>query len=161
MLFNLTNRKVTPLLNSRFDEHHPEFSPDGHWMAYVSNESGRNEIYVRPFPGPGGKWQISNEGGTEPLWARNGKQLFYRGPPRHVWVVDVRGGSDFAVSKPRPLFQMQGSYTAGTYARSWDISLDDRRFLMVKIEDRKWQPITELILVQNWLEELKRLVPVK
>ncbi len=159
MLLNLIERKVTPLLNSRFEEHHPEFSPDGHWIAYESNESGRLEIYVQPFPGPGGKRQISNEGGYEPLWSRNGKQLFYKGPSRRVWVVDVLGGSDFAVSKPQPLFQMQGSYGAGTYTRSWDTSLNDQRFLMVKMEERKSQPITELILVQNWIEEIERLVP--
>ena len=77
-LLQIPDRKVTPFLNSRFNEVYPEFSPDGRWIACGSNESGRQEVYVRPFPGPGGKSQISNEGGAEPLWSRNGKQLFYR-----------------------------------------------------------------------------------
>jgi len=93
------------------------------------------------------------------LWARNGKQLFYR-QSGQVLVADVLGGSDFAVSKPRALFEIQGSYLSGTLARSWDISLDGRRFMMVKNEDRKSDPITEFIFVENWFEELKRLCPI-
>ena len=157
MLLNMSNRQVTPLLNARFNEAYPEFSPDGRWLAYASNESGRSEVYVQSFPGPGGKWEISDEGGTEPLWARNGKQLFYRRTGQ-VWAVDVQTAPDFALSKPRPLFEARG-YGSGTFTNGWDVSLDGQRFLMVKMEDRKPQPITEMILVQNWFEELKRLVP--
>ena len=108
LLLHMRDRKVTPFLNSRFDEMYPEFSPDGRWMAYVSDESGREEVYVQPFPGPGGKWQISNEGGQEPLWSRNGKQLFYRRRENQVWVVDVQTGSGFSASKPRLLFEQPG-----------------------------------------------------
>jgi hypothetical protein len=100
---------------------------------------------------------ISDEGGTEPLWARNGKQLFYR-RPRQVWAVDVQSGSGFAVSKPRLLFEKIG-YGTNAPVRSWDISLDGQRFLMVKLEERKPQPITEMIFIQNWFEELKSLFP--
>ena len=158
-LLNVRDRRVTPFLNSRFEENYPEFSPDGRWIAYVSGESGRKEVYVRPFPNPGGKWQISNEGGKEPLWSRNGKQLFYR-RENQVWVVDAQTGSAFSVRKPRLLFEQPG-YVSGDPIRGWDISLDSQRFLMVKLDDRKPTPVTEMILVQNWLEELKRLVPVK
>jgi WD40-like Beta Propeller Repeat len=158
-LLNVRDRRVTPFLNSRFEESYPEFSPDGRWIAYVSGESGRVEVYVRPFPNPGGKWQISNEGGQEPLWSRNGKQLFYR-RENQVWVVDVQTGSAFSVRKPRLLFEQPG-YLSSDPIRGWDISLDGQRFLMVKGDERKPQPVTEMILVQNWLEELQRLVPVK
>ena len=73
LLLDLRSRRVTPFLNSPAMRSYPEFSPDGRWMAYVSDESGRDEVYVRPFPGPGGKWLISQGGGTEPLWATERK----------------------------------------------------------------------------------------
>ena len=157
LLLQMRDRKVTPFLTSQFNELYPEFSPDGRWMAYVSDGSGRPEVYVQPDPGPGGKWQISNNGGTEPVWSRNGKQLFYR-RPNEVWVVDVQAGSIFSASRPRFLFEQPG-YEASGPIRGWDISPDGRRFLMVKLEERKPQPVTEMILVQNWFEELKRLLP--
>jgi hypothetical protein len=159
MLLHMHDRKITPFLNSRFNEVYPDFSPDGRWMAYVADESGTFEVYVRPFPGPGGKTQISNHGGSEPLWSRDGRQLFYR-RPNQVWVVDLQSGSGFSAGKPRLLFEQAG-YRETSPLRCWDISRDGQRFLMVKLEDRKSQPVTELILVQNWLEELKRLVSVK
>jgi hypothetical protein len=161
MFFQMRDRRVTPFLNSRFDEKYPEFSPDGRWLAYGSNESGRQEVYVQPLPGPGGKWQISNDGGEEPLWARNGKQLFYRRQNKEeVWVVDVRTDGGFSASKPRFLFKQPG-YSGMAPFRTWDISLDGRRFVTVKNEAAKPQPVTEMILVQNWFEELKRLCPTK
>jgi len=160
-LLDLKSRRVTPFLNSKANEYYPDFSPDGHWMAYMSDESGRPEVYIRPFPGPGGKWQVSTEGGWQPLWARNGKQLFYWSTEeRQVWVVDVRIDGSFSASKPRLLFRGTG-FILGMPNRTWDISLDGQRFLIVKEGERKPQPVTEMILVQNWLEELKRLVPVK
>ena len=159
LLLQMRERRVKPFLISRFNEEYPEFSPDGRWIAYVSDESGRPEVYVQPFPGRGGRWQISSEGGYEPLWSRNGKQLFYR-RENQVWVVDVQTGSAFSVRKPRLLFEQPG-YLSSDPIRGWDISLDGQRFLMVTGDERKPQPVTEMILVQNWLEELKRLVPVK
>ena len=164
-LLNVRDRSVTPYLNSRFSEGYPEFSPDGRWMAYASNESGRYEVYVQPFPGGGGKRQISSEGGSEPLWARNGKQMFYRwGAPgsqtNQVWSVDVQTESGFSAGKPRLLFEQPG-YDDGIPIRGWDISADGDRFLMVKLEERKPQPLTEIVLVQNWFEELRRLAPSK
>jgi serine/threonine protein kinase len=158
-LLDMQNRRVTPFLNSRSIERYPVFSPDGRWLAYSSDESGREEVYVRPFPNPDGKWKLSLEGGTEPLWARNGKQLFYR---RHdqAWEVDVRTDTGFIPGTPHLLFEQAG-YRMSDPIRSWDISPDGQRFLMVKLEERKPQPVTEMILVQNWLEELKRLCPTK
>jgi serine/threonine-protein kinase len=147
-------------LNSKADEHldYPEFSPDGHWIAYTSNESGRTEVYVRPFPGPGGKWQISAEGGTSPIWSRDEKHLYYVGlMDDEYWITDVQTGGTFSASKPRLLFK-SGNFLIGG-PRTVETSLDGKRFLMTKLGDRKAQPVTELILVQNWLEEVKRLAP--
>jgi eukaryotic-like serine/threonine-protein kinase len=157
LLLDLRSRRVTPFLNSRFFEAYPAFSPDGRWLAYYSTESGQGEVYVRSFPNPGGKWKLSLEGGKDPLWARNGKQLFYRWQDQ-VWAVDVRTDTGFTPGKPRLLFDKPGYGTSGEL-RNWDISPDGQRFLMVKLDDRKPEPVTEMILVQNWFEELKRLVP--
>jgi serine/threonine-protein kinase len=123
-LLDLRSRHITPFLNSGADEGWPEFSPDGRWLAYSSDESGRPEVYVRPFPGPGGKWLISHEGGMDPLWARNGKQLFYRSVDgQQVWAVDVRAEGEFSpgnrasYSKGRDSGQV-ASPAAGTCRRT-------------------------------------------
>jgi Tol biopolymer transport system component len=156
VMLDVPSGRLTPFQKSQFNEKYPEFSPDGRWIAYTSDESKRDEIYVRSFPGPGKKYQVSSEGGIQPLWARNGKQLFYRRQDQ-VWVVDVRTDGLFAISKPRLLFEKSG-YGIGDPIRSYDLSLDSQRFLMVKLEDRKPAPVTEMVFVQNWFEELKRLV---
>jgi serine/threonine-protein kinase len=156
-LLDFRSGRVMPLLNSRFNETYPELSPDGRWLAYAADESDSDEVYVRPFPGPGMKFQISSDGGNQPLWARNGKQLYYRWLDQ-VWVVDVQTQSGFATSKPRLVFEQTG-YAAGSPIRNYDLSLDGQKFLMVKSEQRQATPVTEMILVQNWFEELKRLVP--
>jgi serine/threonine-protein kinase len=161
LLLDLPSRRITSFLNSSADEYYPEFSSDGRWLAYMSDESGRQEVYVRPFPGPGGKWLISQEEGLQPLWARNGKQLFYRSPDwGQVWVVDVHTDVEFSASKPRLLFKLPG-LGGGVPIRTWDLSLDGQRFLMVKMGEAKPTPVTELVLVQNWFEELKHLAPTK
>jgi Tol biopolymer transport system component len=155
-MLDLGSGRVTPFLNSRFSEPYPEFSPDGLWIAYTSNESKRSEVYVQSFPGPGMKHPISTDGGTEPLWARNGKQLFYRWQDQ-MWVVDVLTDGGFGAGKPRLLFERPG-YSIGSPIRSYDLSLDGQRFLMVKLEQRMPTPVTEMTLVQNWFKDLKRLV---
>jgi eukaryotic-like serine/threonine-protein kinase len=156
-ILRMSDRQVTPLLNSRFDESCAEFSPDGHWLAYASDESGQAEVYVRPFPGSGGRRQISSEGGSEPLWARNGRELFYRRGPQ-VWAVDVELGPGLSTGKPHLLFEQMG-YASWGAIRDWDVSPDGTRFLMVKLDARKPQPVTEMVFVLNWFEELKRLCP--
>ncbi len=159
VMLDVGSGRVTPFLNSPFDEQYPEFSPDGRWIVYTSNESNREEVYVRPFPGPGPKYLVSSEGGREPLWARNGKQLFYRKfPSGQMWVVDVRTDGVFSPGKPRLLFEKPG-YQHSFPLPAYDLSLDSQRFLMAKQEQRKPTPVTEMILVLNWFEELKRLVP--
>ncbi len=159
-LLDVHTGRVTPFVNSQFSERYPEFSPDGRWIAYSSDESKRDEIYVRPFPGSNMKYQVSSEGGRQPLWARNGKQLFYLWP-NQVWVVDVYTDGAFTTSKPRLLFEKTGFGSDASPIRGYDLSLDGQRFLMVKDGQRKPTPVTELILVQNWFEELKRLCPAK
>jgi serine/threonine protein kinase len=158
-MLDVRSGRVTPFLNSQYEEWYPEFSPDGRWMAYTSDESSRQEVYVRPFPGPGLKQQVSSEGGSEPLWARKSKQLFYRREDQ-VWAVDIRTDGGLTTGKPHLLFEKPG-YGRTYPIRSWDLSLDGQRFLMVKFENRKPTPVTEIILVQNWFEELNRLCPVK
>jgi len=98
-VLRMGDRKVQPFLRTGFNESVPQFSPDGRWLAYISDESGRFEIYVQPYPGPGGKWQISTEGGTEPVWNRNGRELFYRSGGR-MMAVDIATQPGFAAGKP-------------------------------------------------------------
>ena len=156
-LLDLKSRRVTPLLNSKADEAYPEISPDGHWLAYVSNESGREEVYVRPFPEPGGRTQVSATGGEAPAWSRDGKQLFFLSNDG-FWITDVRANPTFSSSRPRLLFK-QLDYLYGFPSRTWDVSLDGQHFLIVKPADRKSKPVTELILVQDWFDDLKHLIP--
>jgi serine/threonine-protein kinase len=129
------------------------FSPDGRWMAYQSNESGQPEIYVTPYPGPGARIGISSEVGAKPIWARDGRELFYRNG-RRLMAVDVRTVPEFTAGKPRLLF-------AGNYAPSYDVSPDGKRFLMIKLPERQPTPTDQLTVVVNWFEELRRRVPAE
>jgi serine/threonine-protein kinase len=159
VLLDLPSGRVTPFLHSSSNKRYPDFSPDGRWIAYSSDESGRDEVYVRPFSGAGQLVRVSREGGVQPLWARDSRQLFYRWQDQ-MWVVDVRTDGHFAVSPPRMLFQQAG-YSLGEPIRGYDLSHESPpRFLMVKIDDRKPTPVTELTLVQNWFNELRAKMPV-
>jgi Tol biopolymer transport system component/predicted Ser/Thr protein kinase len=150
-------REARPFLQTRFDELAPVFSPNGRWLAYVSDESGRNEIYVRPFPGPGEKFPISNEGGIEPLWARNGRELFYRAADK-MMVVGVQTEPSFRAGAPRVLFQGRFAGAIGRQA-GYDISPDGQRFLMLKPSESAEAAPTQINVVLNWFEELKQKVP--
>jgi Tol biopolymer transport system component/predicted Ser/Thr protein kinase len=155
-LLRLGDRKPQAFLRTSSFESVPQFSPDGRWLAYVSDESGRFEIYVQPYPGPGGKWQISTEGGTEPVWNPNGRELFYRNGTA-MMSVDILTHLNFSVGKPRILFQ--GPYLSITSTiASYDVSPDGQRFLMLKAAEQQ-QSITQINIVQNWFEELKQKVP--
>jgi len=145
-------------LRTPFNEGAPRFSPDGKWLAYVSNESGRYEIYLRPFPGPGGKWQISTEGGTEPVWNRNGRELFYRNGDKMI-AVDIVAQPNFVAGKPRLLFEGKHELSPGTFAY-YDVSPDGQHFLMLKASEAGEAAPTQINIVLNWFEELKRLAPV-
>ena len=133
-----------------------QFSPDGHWMAYASNESGQFEVYVHPYPGPDRKRQVSGQGGTHPKWNPNGKELFYRNGNK-MMVVDVsRRDGDLMLGQPRVLFEQRYAFGAATIA-GYDVSSDGQRFVMVKDDSSSGR----LNIVINWFEELKRLVPTK
>jgi len=131
------------------------FSPDGRFIAYVSLESGRPEVYVQAFPGPGGKWQISTDGGIRPVWARDGRELFYlRGDALMSVAITTRPA--FTASVPRSLFQRR---TAGGFVEpSYDVTPDGQRFVMAQGSEQEHPP-TQLTLVLGWLGELERRVP--
>jgi eukaryotic-like serine/threonine-protein kinase len=150
-------RKTQPFLRTPFNESVPRFSPDGRWLAYISDESGRFEIYVQPYPGPGGKWQISTEGGTEPAWNPNGRELFYRSGDK-MMAVDIATQPGFAAGKPRMLFE--GPYEPAPITNpNYDVSPDGQRFLMLKPVEQEQAAPTQINVVLNWSEELKRRVP--
>jgi len=153
------DRKVQVLLQTPFGEGAAMFSPDGRWLAYSSNESGRSEIYLQSYPGPGGKWQISTEGGTEPLWNRNGRELFYRTGNR-MMTVDITTQPSFSAGKPRLLFEGQHEPSLISNA-NYDVSLDGQHFLMLKASETEEAAPTQINVVLNWFEELKRRVPTK
>ena len=152
-------RKAEPFVRTPFNEGAPRFSPDGLWLAYVSDESGRNEIYVQPYPGPGGKWQISTEGGTEPAWNPNGRELFYRSGDK-MMAVEIATRTGFAADKPRMLFEGRYQLSPLT-ASNYDVSSDGQRFLMLKPSEPTGAAVTQINVVLNWFEELKRRVPAK
>jgi serine/threonine-protein kinase len=152
-------REPEILLGTPFDEHTGMLSPDDRWLAYVSNESGREEIYVRPFPGPGGRMQVSTEGGTEPMWSPDGRELFYRNGEK-MMAVAISSEPELAPGKPTLLFE--GRYETGlvwgTPSSNYDVA-PDGRFVMIRTAERPG--LAQLNIVLNWFEELKRLVPTK
>jgi serine/threonine-protein kinase len=156
-VLRLSDRKAQPFLRTPFTESAPRFSPDGRWLAYVSDESGRYEVYVQPYPGPGGKWLISVEGGTEPEWNRNGRELFYRSGDK-MMAVEITTQPGFSAGKPRVLFEGKYLPTPITFA-NYDVSPDGQRFLMLKASDQAAAAPTQINVVLNWFEELKRRVP--
>jgi Tol biopolymer transport system component len=150
-------RKAQPFLRTPFTESAPRFSPDGRWLAYVSDESGPLEIYVQPYPGPGGKWQVSTEGGNEPVWNPSGRELFYRSGDK-MMALDIATQPSFAAGKPRVLFEGQYARTLFTIP-SYDVSPDGQRFLMLKPTEQEQSAPTQINVVLNWFEELKQKVP--
>jgi serine/threonine-protein kinase len=150
------DRKPRPFLRTPFEEGWARLSPDGRWLAYVSNESGRSEVYALPYPGPGGKRQLSNDGGAEPVWARNGRELFYRSGDKMI-AVEVSTSPSFTAGKPRVLFEKP--YIRVSSTPNYDVA-DDGRFLMLEAVDQQAAP-AQLNVELNWFEELKRRVPTK
>ena len=147
------------LLDTEFRELAPAISPDGGWIAYSSDETGQDEVYVQRYPELGGKLPVSTDGGQQPLWSPDGEELFYRGL-RGMMVVPVETGPTFRAGDPEVLFEQQ--YFFNGRRRTYDLA-PDGRFLMVKASgagDDARAPAAQIILVQNWFEELQRLVPV-
>lgn len=153
-VLRLSDRQIRPVIEDPKDQTAPRFSPDGRWLIYTSDESGKREIYVRAYPGPGAKLKISNDGGVEPLWSRNGREVFYRNGDQ-VFGVDISTRAALSASKPRLLFE--GQYLrAQDSLPNWDVSPDGQRFLMLKAIELN---VTQVNVVLNWFEELKQKVP--
>jgi hypothetical protein len=144
--------KPYPFAQSEFDEEQGHFSPDGHWIAYTSNESGRYEVYVQTFPQSGGKWLVSSGGGAQPHWRADGKELFYIAPDRTLMAVDVNAGTTFETSAPKRLFAtLVNNYTA---PNRYVVTADGQRFLINSpVGETNQTPIT---VVLNWTSGLKR-----
>ena len=157
-------RRVSALVQSEFTERNGIISPDGQWLAYESNEnSGRFEIFVRPFPDVNrNRHQVSTAGGTRPLWARSGRELIYVSPSGALMAAGVARGPTWAATTPVLVVKEGYMVSPGNPGRTYDISPDGQRFLMIKgrFFDGTAAP-AGLIVVQHWVEELKRLVPTK
>lgn len=146
-----SDQKPFPFLQTEFNEFNGQFSPDGRWIAYTSDESGENQIYVAPFPGPGGKQQISTSGGRQPRWQGDGKGIFYLAPDNRLMAAEVNSqGTSLVVGAVRPLFEFHG-YESGYM---YDVTADGQRFLLnTAVEQKASAPIT---LVLNWTADLKK-----
>lgn len=152
--------KPDPFLKSSFIDLNPAFSPDGRWLAYQSNESGRPEVYVRAFPpptsGPGGKWQISNNGGTQPRWSSNGRDLLYQSGRQIIAAGYTAKGNVFQAEKPRVWIGEFGGPT-------WDLAPDGKRILVTTPVDAEQAPKAEHVVVflQNFFDHLRQRVPLE
>jgi len=142
-----------PFIQRNYSHKHGVWSPDGRWVAYASDESGPWEVYVEPYPGPGSKTMISNQGGSQPAWSRNGKELFYR-TGSWMMAATVETEPDFRVIGREKLFEDKYLYV--TVMRNYDVA-PDGRFLMIK--EPQEGTLTAIHVVTNWFEELERLVP--
>ncbi len=147
------DRKPILVLQTPFSESRPALSPDGRWLAYQSNESGRFEVYVQAFPVAEGKWQVSTAGGVEPLWRRDGKELYYSSPDLKLMAVGIESGATIRAGIPQPLFQAR--IHSKTNVRSHYLpTADGQRFLMLAPLGRESMPPTTIVL--NWSAELAR-----
>ena len=151
--------EASPVAVTPFDEQEPSFSPDGRFIAFASNETGRDEIYVQRYGISGGKRLISNKGGREPVWSRDGSEIFYR---QHgaLMVVAVESGEELTSEQPQMLFEdrfLSPFMNTSAGETTYDVSPDGRHFVMIqRSADAKRNQIH---VVLNWFEELSRLVP--
>lgn len=149
-----------PLINTRSNEFQPVISPSGRWLAYSSDESGRAEIYIRPYPGPGGATPVTTDGGREPVWDPSEKQLYYRDDPGDkLFKVSILTEPTVQVASPELLFEGRFMASSSLWGRNYDISPKGDFFVL--IEEGEIQPATQINVVLNWSEELRRLVPVR
>ena len=156
--FGLRLGKAELFLGTPFRETNPRFSPDGRWLAYISNESGKSEVYVRPFPGPGGKWQISTGPGSAPRWSRDGRELLYLGQRGDVMAVSYTAQNGaFAAGKPRVWSEARLSLLSATY----DIAPDGKRLAAIALGQSEVGrlPRPQLTFLLNFIDELRRKAP--
>jgi serine/threonine-protein kinase len=153
--------KAELFLGTPYGEFYPAFSPDGLWLAYQSNESGSREVYVRPFPGPGGRWQISTGGGSLPVWSRDGHELLFETADQRVMAVTYTAkGDTFAAGKPRVWTGTR--LRDGGNASNYDLSTDGKRLAAMVAEDANGEkPPTHLTFLLNFFDELRRRAPGK
>ena len=148
-------RVAKPLLQAKWTVRNAQFSPDGRWMAYASNETGRMEIYVSPFPSGSGKWQVSTGGGEEPRWRQDGKELFYLSPEGKMMAAEVKTGASFEAGSPVALFQTHRRQPISALDFfSYDVSGDGQRFLIAtKVDEANAAPLSVLL---NWASEMEK-----
>jgi Tol biopolymer transport system component len=146
-------RETETVLATQYEERNAIFSPNGRWMAFTSDRSGQAEVYVKPYPGQGGIVPISTDGGLEPVWARSGKELFYRTGDQ-MMVVSVQTDTTFKAEKPTLLFEGSYRYNWTGVTSNYDVTADGQQFVMVKEEGT-----SQINVVLNWFEDLQRLVP--
>jgi serine/threonine-protein kinase len=160
MMLELDTRRIQQLVKTSANERNGVVSRDGRWLAYESDSSGQFEIYIKPFPDVDGwLWKVSTAGGTRPLWAPNGRELFYLALDGAIMAARVHPrGTAWSAESPVKLFG--GPYATGapSEGRNYDVSVDGTRFLMVK-EPANQAAAPQIVVVQNWFEELKRLAP--
>ena len=161
-VLSIRDRKTRAVVQTAAHESSPEFSPDGRWLAYVSNQSGRQEVYVQPYPGPGERHLISTNGGEQPAWNRSGRELFYvqfgASGSRKLMSVRIGTAPAFLAGTPATLFESVDLQSA--WGRSYDVAPDGQRFLITVTREQPTAP-AQMIFVQNWTEELKRIVPTQ
>jgi serine/threonine-protein kinase len=150
--------KPSVFLSTPATEREPMFSPDGSWVAYTSNESGRAEVFVRPFPGPGGKWQISTAGGDWPTWSRTGHELLYQTPDRRIMVVPYTvEGNSFKADKPR--VWSEKAILGRPRQRAFDLHPDGERIAAAIPSDQPEEKLDQVTFIFNFFDELRRIAP--
>jgi eukaryotic-like serine/threonine-protein kinase len=158
-----TNQQAESVDREKAPEGSPKFSPDGRWLGYCSNESGKSQVYVQAFPGPGPKIQISNDGGTDPVWKRNAGELYYRSGDS-MMAVAVSTTPKFTAGRPQELWKGHYSHgmssscgPPGATSSNYDVTADGKRFLMIKDEDQDRATSKQIVVVLGWANELNRL----
>ena len=146
------DKKLQPFLQTPFNEDDPAFSPDGRWVAYASNETGRTEVYVRPFPAAAGQYMVSRNGGSQPRWRHDGRELFFLAPDGTMMAAGIPVAKDFEARVAEPLFPTGVAFTGNR--RQYDVAKDGKRFLVI-VPERRTSPSPITVLV-NWLAALQK-----
>jgi len=146
------DRKPFPIVQTAFEEREPEISPDGKWMAYRNNETGRMEVYITAFPGGGAKWQVSTNGGSGAKWRRDSRELFFVDSADNLMAVDVNAsGNAVRLGVPHTLFQVVGALRQNGL---FDVTADGKKFLINSGNQKEGNE--HVTLVQNWPADLKK-----